>query len=109
MHKETAPPEFVFSNPNLNSIKEADESFEALRCLIEKHKTVKINLSNVDFLTMDYADHFFGAAAVECIIKGVKMNLKFKDEETSKLVSSTVQQSINKSLPPAFGGTATIH
>ncbi len=102
-------PELVINNPVLRDLKDAGHNLAALLNLIEQHKVVRINLTNVVSITSEYSDALFGAASAECINKGVKMNLFLKNKNDSKIIASIITESIIKSLPTAYGGTATVH
>jgi len=109
MDKEAAMPELIFKQAKLDDLKDAGDNLADLISMVEHSKVVSINMKNVDLLTPAYADQLFGNAAIEFARKGAKMNFSFKNKEIGGVMSAILKESISKSLPTSFGGTATVH
>ena len=110
MTTDAGEPEFVFAKADLIDLKDASESLATFIGLVERHKVIRVNMKNVDSLTADFADHFFGPAALQCVVNGAKMNMHYRNsDEVSKAIVSTVNHSIKKFLPVTLGGSATVH
>jgi len=106
--EKTVVPKFVFTSKELTSVVEADKTFGAFLEAIKNNDVIEINLVDVETISADFADRFFGAAAAECIVNNVRMEFKFTTGKGAEMMA-VIQEAIGRALPPSLGGVGTVH
>lgn len=98
--------QFSFSEKNLTCLKSAQANLNKALLSMQSNQNTRFDLSGVESMSHAYAEYFFGGVAIECILKGKSVDFNFPD---GCPFERTVFEASMSSLPPAYGGIATVH